>query len=350
MREAVFINSKNVDKMRFFLIKYITVIILVWTSIGCVDTIDYSGDVTDSRLVVQSIITNEKGPYFVLLTKTVPLNHETTSHYDNLNKYVMDATVTISDSKGNVEVLSQPERLPESDSLFREGADQAFYTGYDGRRYNIYTPFTSSKFIFYTKTTEGHVGRTYNLKIEYNGKTYSASETMLPAPEVDSLTFNKRLTKEKDYIWTKPTLHFKNPSGLNYYMFEYINTIPSFTQNHKTSVNNFWHNKQFNNGWKYEVINDRALPEPYVNNLKIDIGDGLNPPFSHYNRYKKIEIGMSSISKKAYRHYKSLKSQTKAMGGVFQPSSVNAHSNINNGALGYFRVSSISRVSADIEE
>jgi len=55
-------------------------------------------------------------------------------------------------------------------------------------------------------------------------------------------------------------------------------------------------------------------------------------------------IEMHSLTKEGYDYYKALLQQFVADGGVYSPSPATPPGNINNGALGFFKTSSVNRV------
>ena len=99
--------------------------------ISCEKVVYIDLNTSDPHPVVEANITNQAGPYTVKLSRSV-------NYYDaNIFPAITDATVTISDNSGNSEILKQTS---------------------DG--------------IYQTSTTQGIPGRTYSLKILFNGKEY----------------------------------------------------------------------------------------------------------------------------------------------------------------------------------
>ena len=73
-------------------------IALVFTSCEKTVDLDYKGN--QSKLIIEGNITNEPGPYFVRLTKSIPLSD--TGSYPTVD----NAVVTIRDDAGNSETLT----------------------------------------------------------------------------------------------------------------------------------------------------------------------------------------------------------------------------------------------------
>ena len=119
-------------------IKTFTQIIIATIALSsCEKVIDLDLKDVESKLVVEANITNQPGPYFVKLTKSIPFDES--SIYPEVN----DALVIISDEAGQSDTLN--------------------YT---------------SNGVYKTNTTQGIEGRSYYLKIVAEGKTYTATSTM----------------------------------------------------------------------------------------------------------------------------------------------------------------------------
>jgi len=73
---------------------------LLFIFMGCEKVIDLNYKSNPSRIIIQGNITNEAGPYYVKITKSVGLKD--TGSYPTID----DAIVTISDDAGNSDTLS----------------------------------------------------------------------------------------------------------------------------------------------------------------------------------------------------------------------------------------------------
>lgn len=116
---------------------------------SCEKVIDLKLDATEPVLVIEGNITNQAGPYYVKLTKTVNFNEP--SNYPAVNS----ATVIITDNAGQRDTLT--------------------YTNNGNYRTNI---------------LQGIIGRTYLLTVISEGKTYTAQSTMPQNVSFDSLRYN----------------------------------------------------------------------------------------------------------------------------------------------------------------
>jgi Domain of unknown function (DUF4249) len=122
---------------------------------SCIDRINIEiPDSYTSQLVVDGLITDEPGPYTVLLTKTAKIE----KFYLRYREVVAKAKITISDDIGTSEVLNETE-------------PGTYQTPENGIR--------------------GTVGRTYSIKIETkDGTIYeSIPDKMNPVGELDSLYY-----------------------------------------------------------------------------------------------------------------------------------------------------------------
>jgi hypothetical protein len=139
------LNFKTCMKMKLSIYIIATAIILS----GCEKVIELDLGSTEPTLVIEGNITNQPGPYFVKLTKTV--NFDSSSVYPP----VSNATVIITDNGGQRDTL-------------------------------VYT----SNGIYTTNTLQGIIGRTYSLEVTADGKTYTAQSYMPQNVMLDSLRYN----------------------------------------------------------------------------------------------------------------------------------------------------------------
>ncbi len=148
---------------------------------ACQEVIEVPLDNTSPKLVVDGLITDQPGPYYVKLSVTGDFYSTAPA------PSVTDAVVTISDNAGNTEILTH---MPEKPGTYQ------------------------------TSTLQGVVGRTYYLTVERNGQTYQAESTLLPVTNIDKLEVRfveESPTKEEGYY-----IYFyaKEPQGAtNYYRF-----------------------------------------------------------------------------------------------------------------------------------
>jgi hypothetical protein len=79
----------------------------------------------------------------------------------------------------------------------------------------------------------------------------------------------------------------------------------------------------------------------------LDVCKGVSPDYWR-NAYPQSISGyyieMHSLTKEAYEFYQSLLQQFRTDGGGYSPSPASPPTNMDNGALGFFRASAVSRV------
>src|SRR5690625_173430 len=154
------------------------------TFTSCEKVIDLNLKDAESRLVIQGNITNEAGPYYVKLSKSVPVDKS--SNYPA----VTDAKVVIEDDKGI------------NDSL---------------------TP--SGNGVYETNMLEGAAGRTYHLTVVAEGETYTASSTMPQAVWLDSISITTITFGSKETILLVPGYTDPADAGNNYKFNLFVNGI-----------------------------------------------------------------------------------------------------------------------------
>ncbi|MFT3679382.1 MAG: DUF4249 family protein [Ferruginibacter sp.] len=140
--------------------KYIISIILtviLFTSCEKVVNLEYKNN--QSTIIIEGNITNEAGPYYVKITKSIPLPE--TGTYPVID----DATVSINDDAGNSEIL-----IPQGNGIYS------------------------------TAALAGAEGRTYTLTVQAAGKTYTAQSTMPQQVPFDSVKVEEIIfAGEKEY-------------------------------------------------------------------------------------------------------------------------------------------------------
>lgn len=313
----------------------LSLLLVLFTS--CADEYDLNLDEVDSKLVVEGLITNQKGPYYIRLTKshtgkfTAPIH----SPIDSA-KGIMNAVIIVSDNVNQVDTLIPIDITPnEYDYDNQFGYFYKFlYDSYgnitDTIILNDPIEFTHYRGYYKTKHLIGIPGRTYFLKVISEGKEYQASDYMPPVPNIDSLGYFKKVSEKDGQEYYVPLLYFAEPQGIeNYYLIQLKGEILSRR-----------YAEDFN--WEFSILSDEFL-QPYVNGLNVSLGE--NPRGFEYPIYwegETIYIALSSLTKNAFEFYKAILQQFKNDGGAYQLAPSSPPTNISNGGLGYFRASSIS--------
>ena len=244
-------------------------------------------DQTPGKIVIEGLVTNLASYQSIKVTRT-------TDFYAKGNAPgVTDATVTVTDNLGNVyPFIHNPENKPELAGLYRPQS-----------------PF------------EGIVGRTYKLKVEVDGKTYEAQDDLRSLAKIDSLTVRLDKDEEEDPEFEGRVfdllLFLKEPRNeSNYYLFKFFR----------------------NDSLKY--ANDTDIYYSDDEFLAEDI-DGVEFPIL-YSIGDQAKIEMYSMSRLGYVYYNDLSSLlNNDAGGMFGSVPSSPRTNLTNGALGFFQVSSV---------
>ena len=164
---------------------YISVLILVFTTVSCRKVIDLKLGNNTGELVIEGNVTNVSGPQYVKLSRNVP--------FTNTNVYptVTGALVIVDDDKGNHFQLT-------------EGP-----TG-------IYSfPF------------KGQIGSIYTLNVVTSNQSYLANSTMPPVVQLDSISSRTSEFSSGNKNQQVITVYFKDtPNVPNQYRFiMYVNSV-----------------------------------------------------------------------------------------------------------------------------
>ncbi len=133
--------------MHFKTYLYLSAIFLFFASCDKVITLPIKDN--ESQVVIEASITDQSGPYFVKLSRSINLNEA------NLYPIIENGTIIISDNTGIKDTLN----------YLSEG-------------------------IYKTKLIRGVSGRTYFLEVNVDGKKYKAQSTMPYKVNLDSLRVN----------------------------------------------------------------------------------------------------------------------------------------------------------------
>lgn len=279
--------------------------------VACTEPIDINVSNQPVVPVVESLISNEAGPYYVRLSENIrrAVNPDTSvgdGDVDKVSKPIDDALVIISDKGFSVDTLEYIGEHPKPIDPNR--VSNGWYK-------------TSSK-------TKGIVGHTYSLRIEWKNMVVTAEETMLPVASIDSVTFRTKVLEAKGETVTIPLISFAEPQEEhNYYLLTYM--IGESNRNGRV--------------WPYSILDDKYL-DSYVKELEVD--DGQSPSGSDYyhniGNKAAVEIYLYSLTPTAYLFYKHAINQFNADGGSFKPYPATPATNVKGG-MGYFRVSALSK-------
>lgn len=187
-------------------INFIAIVFIALSFTACKKVVQLDLSNNADKLVIEGNITNQAGPYFVRLTKSVNFNDP------NTYPPVSNALVVISDETNQRDTLT-----------------------YNGNGF------------YKTKTLKGIEGRTYSLSVVAEGKNYSAQSTMPPMVKLDSLLLSYFTSNGKDKINVIPLYTDPIILGNSYRFIQKINN--------KLDETYFVFNDNLNNG----LANQRPL-------------------------------------------------------------------------------------------
>lgn len=237
--------------------------------VSCEKEIVLDLDTAEAKLVVEAIISTDIEPFQVKLSQTTP-------YFQDGEDFVADALVLITDNLGNADTLT--------------------YTGN-----GLYSTVSNR---------QGVSGLTYYLNVFWNGKLFSAQETMPVYVNLDTISYvyNEGSTFiEEGY---NCAVNAQDPVGQqNFYRFTFFRNDTIMTD-----------------PFKYFVVDDEWVEGNYIT---------AYTPFT-YQTNDTCKVELLSITKPYYYFLTSLGNQVQASGGPFDPIPSNPPSNISNGGLGFF--------------
>jgi hypothetical protein len=249
---------------------------------GCEKVVNIDLNETETRLVVEGWIYNDAGPHWVELSQT-------TSYFKpESSPRVRGAVLIISDNQGQIDTL-------------QETTPGKYETGH----------------------LVGVPGRTYQLRISYSGKGYSAETYLPPVVPIDSLGFIPAEDfafggEEGKYLVTFFAIEpqpEKNWYRFNLYKYSAITQKDSLVNDKSGS---------------WIITDDTALK-----------GEVSNLPFEYpFDPGDSVFVEMLSLDRPSYDYLLALQTQLTGDGGMFSPPPANPASNISGKALGYFGASS----------
>ncbi len=296
---------------------------------GCLEEVSDDIFAGEQVLVINGIITNETGPYYVRVTKSnstlTDFNQFDTNGSSTLttredrivHEPVTDALVIIADNEGYSDTLTLSS-LPYE---------------------NIAQAETWGEFGFYETTTSiiGRPGNSYTLTVLYKGEEYTAVATMPAAPPpIDEVDFEaKILTSGQPEPYQIPVISFDEPQDeVNFYRFAYWGFTSGFLQEGSYNLRTLLYDDV--------IILDDEFLGPRVENLSLDAalveGQGLDPFLGD-----STAVYSYSLEKGVFNYYEDLQHQLRSDGGAFSPAPASPRNNLSNGALGLWQASAVSR-------
>ncbi len=324
----LFKTQRNID------IKMKQIAILIFSTVFLAScTEEYNLNLhPETKLVIDAEITNGKPPYYTHLGMSGAIESD-------LNQWVDDALIIISDDEGVVDTL-----IPAADSVWghytryttQSGEDSIiWYPVYDNigviDSMLVFDYRLSTRCYFQTTKLQGKAGHTYFLKVEWRGHTYTSECTMPEAIKIDTLT-HRQGSKETDgtdgdiaYVW-----FHDNPNEDNYYVFKKgwnEEPLPYSTGQYT---------------WSVSIVSDELL-QPGFKGMDLCSGvatESWRKDDWEFTTYPSMRLMMYSVTKEVYNYYSSLIDQIRYDGGVYTPAPASAPTNIQGGALGVFSAAS----------
>lgn len=307
------------------------IVIILTLAYSCTEQYDLTVKPVEPRLVVEGTVTNEDGPNYVRLTQSSSefnidfytkwrrnANDSTSFYSSDMAIPIQDAKVFITDKNTLLTDTLVPCSIGEWLIMFVDTINNRVY-----KEFRI--PRQSISYGYYETTKlKGVRGHTYALTVKWQDQEYHAESYMPPVPAIDSVHFNYTVGEIGKNDFNIPLIYFKEPQNeRNYYLFN-TNSVGG--------------------AWAYSVLSDEYLKD-YVNGL--DVCKGVSPDYwrtAYPQGISGFSIQMHSLTREAYNYYKALLEQFRTDGGGYSPSPASPPTNLDNGALGFFRASAVSRV------
>ncbi|MCW0482336.1 DUF4249 domain-containing protein [Gaoshiqia sediminis] len=264
--------------MKRHILKFTIEAVFIFLFFSCEKVIEIDLNISEPKIVIESEISNQPGPYTVRLTETVNFREE--NAFPTLSK----ATVRIYDDAGNTETLTET------------------ITGF----YNA-------------NAIQGTPGRTYTLEVTTGENTYKAVSTMPPPVNIDTLTVENTGSFGPAGNGETINVQFTDPTGKNNY-YRFVLIINGIEQDGV-----FIDNDELQDG---EIKN--LLLTNYSENTKLNTGD-----------YVTVLLQTLDKSTYEYFRTLRQISGSEGGPMEQSTSPANPISNINNGALGYFNTCAV---------
>lgn len=256
-------------------------IILLITSSCFTERIDLDLNSNNEKLVITGWITDLDEPQYITLSLT------TNYLGDQPVNYVSDAEVTLSDETSSYSLTENEAGV-----------------------YYLPDDWSAS------------VGDLYTLEVRYNDELYTASHLMRPCPEIEDYTYelyefgNFEDELEGDWYETIFAIQEMPGEGDGYFAIDYTKG----TLSGDSLVNGNYFDDEFIDGW-------------FLDDLRVTDSERL------YSAGDSVVIELYSVGLNTTTYFNDIESEV-FRGGPFDPPPTNVGTNISNGGVGYFIVSS----------
>uniref|UniRef100_UPI00404A8119 DUF4249 domain-containing protein n=1 Tax=Gelidibacter sp. TaxID=2018083 RepID=UPI00404A8119 len=257
--------------------------------ISCEDVIDVDVPTGKSRLVIEASLDWEKGT--LGNTQTIKLSMSTPYFQTPSDTFVTGASVRVVNSNTDEEFMFTDQN--------------------DGT-------YTTSDFV-------PVVGNTYNLEVIHNDETYTATETLMSVPDINSIT--QSVDGGFDDELFEVNIYFNDPiDEENFYLLKYFEQGDLFPVLEDAS-DEFTNGNEIHDFWEKEEDED-------TNEQPFEIGDT-------------VEINLYGISEGYYNFIRILIEQYESGGSPFSSTAAQIRGNCinetnpDNYAYGYFRATQV---------
>jgi hypothetical protein len=317
---------------------YITGIVLLIATAGCIKDFKLTPDETVPTYVIEGKISNLGGPYYIRITKStnlLGLGHQAGNPGIDSAEPVKGALVIIADELGVTDTLI-PGKTANSRYyyFYKNGVIDSFMN----LTYHYY--YTIDRGYYETTKLTGQPGHTYQLTVRIGNEEFHASAYMPPVSTLDSAVIKETTVDPDGTKGYLPFVWFKEPANENnYYLFQY-NLIQNYP--YENSYASFGHAMSF----PYYVLDDKTMPA-YVNGLAVRVLTSDHYQFSDSYPYlvnptTPTQVKLSSLTKEAYEYFNVLGKQLRDDGNVYKPVPASLKGNISGNALGFFWATHVS--------
>lgn len=299
--ESTFQINLNTYKMTFKP-NFCLLILCILSLLSCEKEVKMDLASGPAKLVVEGNIETDRFP-FVVLTKSVGYFSKIDLELIQ-NSFVHDAKVTISDGTQTIQLKEYTIDTGKNSSI----------------KFYIYTVDTSS---ITALNFRGKKETTYDLKIEFEGNTYTASTKIPNVDPLDSVWFRKPKGRAPIAASMMMYVRYSDPDTLGNY-------ARYFT---KTQYSPFY--PGFNSVFEDAIINGQTLDSlnlvaGYDRSRDIEI-DSLG----FYFMTDTVTLKWCAIDKDVYQFFRTYEYAIRTVGNPFA-TPVNIKTNIKGGALGYW--------------
>ncbi len=259
---------------------------LVFTFFSCSKEIKIDYPKTEKQLVVEGYIETGKYP-IVFLTKSSP-------YFEKI------------DSANIAELIASVAKV----SVICDGNEEVLTLRYNSNYFPSY---------YYEGTSIlGEIGKTYYLKVELSGKTYTSRTTLVEPVPIDNISL---VTTTGNKIQKFINIQFKDPSIKSNFYRVYAKRVgkdSTFYPSYLSTFNDFGFD---GNNFTYELIRSYSPIVQSDNGRYFIDGDS-------------VQIKFCSIEEKQFNYWKKIEGQIALASNPFGISSSDPLSTIDGGALG----------------